>query len=260
MNSGNRVARRPIVRGLAALLLGAMAAPAMAQTQPYQGYTQSYGATMPGPATGTAVGTTGVGTSTALGRPAYQSNVGLPYGPGNPAPYAYGGGLPSVGTPAPKKAPVQPTGPGAANATTGPGAGAGTGAGAGRSATGTGGSSSGEGTEEGTGPGNEPVMGTVPSQPFNPRSNLPVQTYSGPGNGQPVIKAAPDYKPGDLYARGAGAPAIPGPIGTSPYQRPYTVDALGNYYTSGGAYVGKVDSTGQVRDRYGNVRGTVQRP
>lgn len=253
MSIGNRFA---LPFALAAIAL--MAAKAEAQT----GYTQSYGASQVGPTAPVGIAppqNTGVGTAPA-GRPAYQSNTGLPYGAGNPAPYAYGGSIPYANDPN-KKAPA-----GAAGA----------GAGAGRASLPT-------ATQPGTtvpGPGAKPedagtgevqidpatgqpidATGTagLPEQPFDPKSGAAIRTYSGPGNGQPVIRAAPDFKPGDPYARGAGAPGLPAPIGASPYTRPYTVDAMGNYYTPQGAYVGKVDNKGQVRDRYGNVRGVVAR-
>ncbi len=259
MSTGNRFA---LLTAVAVAAAGAAAlAPSEGAAQ--TGYTQSYGATQVGPTAPVGIAppqTTGIGTAPA-GRPAYQSNTGLPYGAGNPAPYAYGGSIPYANDPN-KKAPAGATGA----AATGAGAGAGRASLPTATVPGPGAKPEDAGTGEvqidpATGQPMIDATGTagLPEQPFDPKSGAAIRTYSGPGNGQPVIRAAPDFKPGDPYARGAGAPGLPAPIGASPYTRPYTVDAMGNYYTPQGAYVGKVDNKGQVRDRYGNVRGVVAR-
>lgn len=269
MSSGNRIALLFAATALAA----ATAAPhgaAWAQT----GYTQSYGATQAGPAKA-PTGSPGVGTTPGPTRPPYQSNIGLPYGPGNQAPYAYGGGLPTTNDPNARKTPspqgddalASPGKPGlpkvtrpGVNASTTPGARPADGQGS-APGSGPGGAATGQDPTQGQGQGQgiDATTGTAGIAPLDPRLGGPVRNFSGPGNGQPLIKAAPDYKSGDPFARGAGSPALAPPIGASPYTRPYTVDAQGNYYNSTGNYVGKVDNRGQVRDRYGSVRGTVQR-
>lgn len=266
MSSGNRTALLLAATALALVLDAAASGAARAQT----GYTQPYGATQAGPSK--APTQPGIGTTPGPTRPHYQSNIGLPYGPGNPAPYAYGGGIPTTNDPNARRnqAPGDDSGAAApgkpglpkvvrpgVNASTTPGA---------RSADGQGG----QGGQGGT----TAVPGQVPAEgeaidattgtagviaPLDPRLGGPVRNFNGPGNGQPLIRAAPDYKAGDPYARGTGSPALAPPIGASPYTRPYTVDAQGNYYNSTGNFVGKVDNNGYVRDRYGNVRGTVQR-
>ena len=249
--------------GLGPALVGlslALSAAASAQT----GYTQPYGATMPGPATA-PTGPSGVGAPTAPPRPPYQSGIGLPYGPGNPAPYAYGGGLPGVGDPT-----KRPGRPSAVPTTGAPTAGAaptgpvrppgGQPTAVAPNAVVPGAAVTGDGAAQGEGEILDATTGTAGvAPPLDPRLGGPVRNYSGPGNNQPLIKAAPDFKTGDPYARSAGSPALPAPIGTSPFTRPYTVDSQGNYYNSTGTYVGKVDNKGVVRDRYGNMRGTVQR-
>ncbi len=267
MSSGNRIALLLAVPVLAA----ALAVPGGA-AQAQTGYTQPYGATQAGPAKA-PTGGPGVGTTPGPTRPPYQSNIGLPYGAGNPAPYAYGGGLPTTNDPNARKtpsgqgedaagavgAPGKPglpkvTRPGV-NASTTPGARPVDGQGQGVAAPGDS-----QDPTQGQGQGIDATTGTAGViAPLDPRLGGPVRNFSGPGNGQPLIKASPDYKSGDPFARGAGSPALAPPIGASPYTRPYSVDAQGNYYNSTGSFVGKVDNKGQVRDRYGSVRGTVQR-
>ena len=200
-----------------------------------------------------------MGAAPGPSRPAYQSTIGLPYGPGNPAPYAYGGGVPRVNDPnvpqTPEAIPGKPSMPTA----TVPGTTASAMPGVAPSQPGRD-EEVAPGESTGTMPGTSRLPGPDPeAPPFDPRVGAAQRTYSGPGNGQPVIQAAPAFRTGDPYARAAGSPSLPPPIGSSPYTRPYTVDAQGNYYNSTGGYVGKVDSKGQVRDRYGNVRGTVAR-
>ncbi|MCC6470377.1 MAG: hypothetical protein IT563_18805 [Alphaproteobacteria bacterium] len=200
----------------------------------------------PGTPPGGASGPVPPGTippGTLQSKPPYQSNIGLPYGQGVTAPYAYGAGRPGPGTPTPVEKPV------AKGKTIGPAA------------------TEAEGAAAAAGAG---TTGTEVA-PVDPRLNLPRQTTSGPGNGQPPIKAAPDFKSGDPYARAAGSPALAAPFGVSPYKAPYSIDAAGNYYnppgifnqngalTPNGSRVGTVDSQGQVFDRYGNKRGVLQR-
>lgn len=263
MSSGNRIA---LLLAATALVAGVAGVPGAAQAQ--TGYTQPYGATQAGPAKAPTAAP-GVGTTPGPTRPPYQSNIGLPYGPGNPAPYAYGGGLPTTNDPNARKAPAPGEDAAGAAAAAGkpglpkvtrPGVNASTTPGA-KPLDGQGGASGqGQDPTQGQGQGIDATTGTAGvGAPLDPRLGGPVRNFSGPGNGQPLIKAAPDYKTGDPFARSAGSPAMAPPIGASPYTRPYSVDAQGNYYNSTGNFVGKVDSKGQVRDRYGNLRGTVQR-
>jgi len=261
MSSGNRIALLLTATALAAVAAAPHGA-AVAQT----GYTQPYGATQAGPAKAPTAAP-GVGTTPGPTRAPYQSNIGLPYGAGNQAPYAYGGGLPTTNDPNARKTPspqgddalASPGKPGLPKVTR-PGVNASTTPGA-QPLDGQGGASgSGQGQDPSQGQGIDATTGTAGViAPLDPRLGGPVRNFSGPGNGQPLIKAAPDYKTGDPFARGTGSPALAPPIGASPYTRPYTVDAQGNYYNSTGNFVGKVDNKGQVRDRYGSVRGTVQR-
>lgn len=182
---------------------------------------------------------------TVISKPPYQSEIALPYGAAAPAPYAYGATRPTTLAPTipPTKGtalakPVAP-GPQQEKDKEQQGAAAGT-AGAG---TGT--------------------------QPVDPRLGLPRNIGGGPGNGQPPIKAAPDFKPGDPNARSASAPSLPPPYGVSPYRMPYAIDSSGNYFSPPATYNqngvltptatfrGKVDRRGNVYDQYGNRRGVI---
>jgi hypothetical protein len=107
--------------------------------------------------------------------------------------------------------------------------------------------------------------------PVDPRLGLPRRLGAASETDQPPIKAAPDYKSGDPYARSTGSPALAAPFGASPYKPPYQIDAAGNYYAPGGivspngvitpgnTHRGRVDAQGRVFDQYGNQRGVIQK-
>jgi len=195
---------------------------------------------------------------TTISRPPYQSNIGLPYGANVPAPYAYGATRPSTLAPTTTPSPGQAKGKATtAGATPGPGQ---------------------QGTQQGTGTDTDEAqsIGAIGSPspgvaaPVDRRLGLPQRMSSAPGNDQPPIKAQPDFKPGDPYARSAGSPALAQPFGVSPYRVPYSIDATGNYYSPPGTvnqngtitpntqFRGKVDQQGRIFDQYGNQRGVLK--
>ncbi len=182
---------------------------------------------------------------TSISRPPYQSAIGLPYGQGVQPPYAYGATRPTTLSPTTPQAKRKPA-PGA------PAEGAAAGEQPGIAATG-------------------PATAAGVTPPVDPRLGLPRRMGSEPGVDQPPIKAAPDFQPGDPYARSAGSPSLIKPFGASPYRAPYSIDAAGNYFNPGGkfdpngsvtpnaTYSGRVDAQGRVFDKYGNQRGIIQK-
>ena len=213
-------------------------------------------------------------------QPTYGSNVGLPYGAGAPQqPFAYGANRPTQPGAAYGAGTVPQT---TTTTTTAPGA-PGT-----RPTTGGAAVSSAAPTLEeqqqgaaGTGAG---ALGVAPITNANQAPNvglgtarqpsqqgLPRSTSTAPGYDTPFIKPAPDYLPGDAYAKRPGSPVTLPPAGGGIYRPPYTVDSTGNYFNPNGNYTpngtfnptgtyrGTVDSQGRVYDQYGIQRGVVNR-